>query len=75
MEVSATEIKKNFGRYLELVKNEDIVITRNGKRIAKLTDAAKDKSDILQALTGIIPSNVSLDQARKERMEKYENRA
>jgi prevent-host-death family protein len=75
MIITATEFKSNLGRYLDLVGDEDIVITRNGKRIAKLTDAAKDKTDILRALTGIVPSDVSLEEAREERMRKHENRA
>ena len=75
MIVTATEFKSNLGRYLEAVAKEDIVITRNGKRIAKLTDAAKDKTDILRALTGIVPSSISLKQARKERLSRYESRS
>ena len=74
MIVTATEFKTNLGRYLELVDKEDIIITRNGKRIARLTDAAKDKTDILQSLTGIIPSGVSLEKEREERLGKYEDR-
>ena len=74
MIITATEFKSNLGRYLELVDKEDIMITRNGKRIAKLTAAAKDRTDILSALTGIVPSDVSLETAREERLRKYENR-
>jgi prevent-host-death family protein len=73
MIITATEFKSNLGRYLELVDKEDIVITRNGKRIAKLIAANKDKSDILRALTGIIPADVSLETAREERLRKYES--
>ena len=73
MIITATEFKSNLGHYLEAVEKEDIIITRNGKRIAKLTDATKDKSDILEALTGIIPSDVSLEESREERLRKYEN--
>lgn len=75
MVVTATELKSNLGRYLEMVENEDIVITRNGKRVARLTDAAKDKTDILRNLTGIVPSDVSLEQARRERLRRHENRS
>lgn len=71
--ITATEFKSNLGRYLEMVETEDIVITRNGKRIAKLTDAAKDKTDILCALTGIVPADASLEKAREEKLRKYEN--
>lgn len=53
MIIIATESISNLGRNLELVEKEDVGITRNGKRIAKLINAAKDKTDILQALTGI----------------------
>ena len=36
MIVSSTEIQNNFGRYLMLAAAEDIIITKNGKEIAKL---------------------------------------
>jgi prevent-host-death family protein len=73
MIITATEFKSNLSHYLDLVGEKDIVITRNGKRIAKLTDAAKDKTDILRALTGIVPSHVSLTEGREERLRKHEN--
>ncbi|MCL2323011.1 MAG: HIT family protein [Oscillospiraceae bacterium] len=34
---------------------------------------AKNKTDILDSLTGIIPKDASLEQSKKERMLKYEN--
>jgi Uma2 family endonuclease len=37
MIVKATEIKNNFGKYLELLKEEDIVVIRNGTPVARLT--------------------------------------
>jgi prevent-host-death family protein len=36
MIVTATEIKNNFGRYIRLAAKEDIIITKNGEKIAKL---------------------------------------
>jgi len=68
MIITATEFKGNLGRYLELVADEEIVITRNGKRIAKLTDIASDKTDILRSLTGILPSDVSLEEEKEKRL-------
>jgi len=37
MKVNSTEVQNNFGKYLMLVAREDIIITRNGTEIAKLS--------------------------------------
>lgn len=36
MEVPSTEVQNNFGRYLKLANFEEIIVTRNGKRVAVL---------------------------------------
>lgn len=36
MKVSTTEVKNNLGKYIRLAAKEDIIITRNGKGVAKL---------------------------------------
>lgn len=36
MIVTATEVQNNFGKYLKLAENEDILISKNGKVIARL---------------------------------------
>ncbi|MCM3568334.1 type II toxin-antitoxin system Phd/YefM family antitoxin [Neobacillus mesonae] len=43
MIIKSTELQNNFGKYLMLVAQEDIIITRNGTEIAKLT-AIKETS-------------------------------
>lgn len=68
MIITATEFKTNLGRYLELVEQEDIVITRNGKRIAKLIDANQDKTEIVRSLRGILPSDTTLEEAKEGRL-------
>ena len=37
MKVNSTELQNNFGKYLMLAAQQDIIITRNGREIAKLT--------------------------------------
>jgi len=37
MKVNSTELQNNFGKYLMLAAQEDIIITRNGTEMAKLT--------------------------------------
>ncbi|QED46861.1 type II toxin-antitoxin system Phd/YefM family antitoxin [Cytobacillus dafuensis] len=43
MIINSTELQNNFGKYLMLAAHEDIIITRNGTEIAKLT-AVRDAS-------------------------------
>lgn len=70
MIVTATELKTNLGKYLELATVQDIFITKNGKSIARLTSPSIDKLSVLDGLVGIIPPNESIDKdsIREERL-------
>ena len=72
MLITATEFKANIGKYLTLVNDEEIIITKNGKGIAKLSPLKEDKLKIVESLFGIIPNDMTLEQAREERLKKYE---
>jgi prevent-host-death family protein len=37
VKATATEVKNNLGKYLKISKNEDVIITKNGKEIACLS--------------------------------------
>jgi prevent-host-death family protein len=54
MFVSSTEFKTNLGRYLDMVSAEDIIITRNGHRIAKLVKDEDDALSEVRSLFGIL---------------------
>jgi prevent-host-death family protein len=45
MIVNSTELQNNFGKYLMLAAHEEIIITRNGTEIAKLTAVKETISD------------------------------
>ena len=68
MSITATELKMNLGKYLLMAETEDIYITKNGKTIAKLTNPNQDRVDIAKSLFGIIPADITLDEAREERL-------
>jgi prevent-host-death family protein len=72
MLVSATEFKNNLGKYLTLALKEDIFITKNGKKIAKLTSPTQDKIEMARSLFGILPEDASIEQVREERISRYE---
>ena len=72
MVVTATEFKTNVGKYLTMADTEDIVITRNGKSVAKLTNARDVKLLAFRSMRGILKdADVDLQKAREERLSKY----
>lgn len=68
MSITATELKNNLGKYLRLAATEDIFITRNGKVVAKLSNPYQDRVDIIKSLLGILPDDVTLEEAKEERL-------
>lgn len=69
MSITATELKLNLGKYLMLSATEDIFITKNGKIVAKLTNPFQDRVDVAKSLFGVLPGDVTLEEAQKERLE------
>ena len=70
MSITATELKSNLGKYLALSQHEDVFITKNGKIIAKLSNPNIDRVALAKSLVGIIPPDVTVEDARKERISK-----
>ena len=70
MSITATELKNNLSKYLLLSATEDVYITRNGKVISKLTNPFQARVDIAKSLFGVIPADITLKQAREERLNK-----
>ena len=68
MSITATELKQNLGKYLMLAATEDVFITRNGKIVAKLSNPYQDRVDMAKSLFGIIPSDITVEEARDERL-------
>lgn len=75
MEITLTELKGNLGKYVMMSRDEDILITKNGKIISRLTepfDARKEKMEkkkIAKELVGSIKGEyMSLDDIRAERL-------
>ena len=55
MVVTATELKSNLGRYLELAEHEDILISKNGRTVAKLSNPNAERGAAMKSLFGILP--------------------
>ena len=77
MEITLTELKGNLGKYIQMSEKEDILITKNGKIISRLTEPfakRKDKMEkqrIAKELIGSAKGEyMSLDDIRAERLAK-----
>ncbi len=74
MLISATEFKNNIGKYLSLAAKEDILITKNGRQIAKLSAVKREGEYLTDRITGILPDKgYTRESIRAERLRKYES--
>ncbi len=67
MSITATELKVNLSKYLELAEKEDIYITQYGKVVAKLTNPYQSKVDTAKSLFGSMPDTITLEEAKDMR--------
>ena len=70
MSITATELKNNLGKYLMLAATEDIFVTKNGKVVAKISNPYQDRVNSAKSLFGILPADVTLEEAREERLDR-----
>ena len=78
MEITLTELKGNLGKYIQMSKDEDILVTKNGKIISRITEpfskrkGKMEKRKIIKELIGSAKGEyMSLDDIRAERLAKY----
>jgi len=74
MVVNATEFKTRAGKYLELAEKEEIIITRNGREVAKLVPINKSGTPNADFLYGILSNiedkNITTQDIREERLKR-----
>lgn len=64
MSVTATELKNNLGKYLVLSATEDVLITKNGKVVARLTNPYQDRVQTAKSLFGIFPREADMEDVK-----------
>ena len=71
MIITATELKANIGKYLQLAETQDIIVTKNNKPIVKMTGIQENRLEILDSLVGVIEDDgYTLEDARRDRLAK-----
>lgn len=73
MILTTTELQNNFGKYINMMQNEPIVFTKNGKIIGKLVPIKGDKKAAFTKLEKLKQGlhDVAEDEKVDGRMEKY----
>ena len=67
--ITATDLKKHLGEYLERGEHEDIYVKRNGKIALVIKSYDQDKQAMLDSLVGIAAGDpITLEEARDERL-------
>ena len=61
MEISIQELKDNLEKYIGMVGQQNIIVTDNGKRVAKIVSAKTDKVAALQSLLADVSFETGLD--------------
>lgn len=55
---TATEIQNNFGSFLQYVsEGNEVIITKNGKEVARLVSPKKEPSFLTDSLRGVLKSD------------------
>ena len=74
MMITATELKLNLGKYLDMVEKEDITLTRNGKVVAVMMKP--QKNDAYGSLSKYANEELQKEEKSvmgREIVRKYEN--
>ena len=70
MVITATELKNNLSKYLEMAQAEEVLISKNGRLAAKLSSPFTSRVEAARSLIGILPLEVTAEEAREARLER-----
>lgn len=70
-QISVSELKVNPGKYVAMASSQDIMITKNGKVVAKLVTAKPDKKAAFKHFLSLFPEeglDFDPEQVKEERL-------
>ena len=68
MVANIMDIQDNFGKYLEIASQQEVVILKNGKPVARLLGIHDDLPFLSDRLVGIIPCDINENDVKTERL-------
>ena len=71
--VTATDVQNNFGKYLQIAMDHgEVVIMRNGKRVARLISEEATVGYLTDSLRGVLKQQYTDEDVEAARCEKYD---
>ena len=70
-QILVSDLKANAGKYVTMAQEQDIMITKNGKVVAKLVTAKVDKKDAFKHFLSLFPEkglDLDPEYVREERL-------
>ena len=64
--VTATEFKRNFGKYLRIAQEEKINVTFRGKTVFVTSPSKEKRLMDMESIFNVLPSDVSFDDIDRE---------
>jgi prevent-host-death family protein len=64
--VTATEFKRNFGKYLKIAQEEKINVTFRGKTVFVTSPSKEKRLMDMESIFNVLPSDVSFDDIDRE---------
>lgn len=70
---TATDVQNNFGKYLQYaMENSEVVILRNGKRVARIISEEATVGYLTDSLRGVLKRQYGDNDVKAARTEKYD---
>ena len=73
MTITATELKNDLSKYLQLAESEEIFVTKNGRIMCKLSSPYVDKMALVDSLVGVLNNDITIEEGKEERIFRHES--
>ena len=67
MIITATELKRNLGHWMDVSATEDVYVERKGRLVTKLSNPYENPVSIVESLVGILPADLDTESLLAER--------
>ena len=61
MIITATELKKNLGHWMNVSATEDVYVERKGRLVTKLSNPYESLVEVAESLVGVLPPELDAD--------------